>query len=197
MKKHRQTDKKHRRINNTEGFNMGMVRLGALNVTQASYNRAREIVDNKPKGEKKTAEDVLASLRKMKPGWTISTTSADWTKGVRNIEIDYDVLERMAEDPETMVKFKALILDLEDAVPALEEWLKENPGTSMTFAFDIAANGNLKAVALLRTLMGQEVRTAFELYDDKTTWSGMIKQKLDALAQGQVEDAEGNRSWVV
>jgi len=174
---------------------MDMVRIGALNVSKNSYNRAREIVNNKPEG-RKTAQDVLESLRKMMPGWTIVTDASQWTAGVRNIEIDQDVLERMAEDPEAMVKFKALILDLEDVVPAIEEWKKENPGTALRFKFDISEDGNLRAIATLLTSLGQEVTSRFDLYEHQGTWAGIIERKLEALTQGQVEDAEGNRSWM-
>jgi len=175
---------------------MAMQQIGAINVSQTSYKRAREIVENKPQGVKKSADEVLESLRKMMPGWTISTTSADWTAGVRNIEIDRDVLERMAEDPEAMVRIKALILDLEEAVPVLEEWKRENKGQSLTFGFDLAANGQVQAIALLRTLWGEEVRTTFDLPAERNTWSAIIQDKLNALSQGQVENVEGQRSWL-
>ncbi|MCL2203947.1 MAG: DUF6033 family protein [Defluviitaleaceae bacterium] len=176
---------------------MSMVQLGGLNVSKASYTRAREIVENKPQGKRKSAGDVLESLRKMMPGWTITTSKTEWSEGVRNIEICERVLERMAEDPEVMVKFKALILDLEEAVPALEEWAKEHPGQTLDFAFDIEGDGQLRAIAILMSHLGQESRTTFELPTDRGTWSDIIRGKLDALAQGRVEDAQGNKSWVV
>ena len=184
---------------------MSMVQLGALQVTQTSYNRAREIVNNRPQGTRKTTSDVLESLRKMMPGWTISTSKSDWTEGVRNIEIDYDVLERMAENPDTMVKFKALIMDLEDVVPDLERWSEENPGYSMTFGFEMAQNGALRAIALVESLLGgPPIRTVFDLprnegpqaESNQGTWASIINQQLEALAQGRVQDEEGNRSWV-
>ena len=174
---------------------MSMVQIGALNVSQTSYNRARDIVNNKPEG-RKTAQGVLESLRKMMPGWTIVTDSSQWTAGVRNIEIDYDVLERMAEDPEAMVKFKALILDLEDVAPTIEAWKAEHPDTTLRFKFDIGQDGNLWAIATLLTSLDQEVTNRFELYEHQTTWAGIIERTLDALAQSQVTDAEGNRSWM-
>jgi hypothetical protein len=40
---------------------MSMVQLGAFTVTQASHNRARELVENKPEG-RKSAQGVLESL---------------------------------------------------------------------------------------------------------------------------------------
>jgi len=185
---------------------MSMVQLGALQVSQTSYNRAREIVNNRPQGTRKSTDEVLESLRKMMPGWTISTSKADWTEGVRNIEIDYRVLERMAEDPDTMVKFKALIMDLEDAVPDMEQWTEENPGYSMTFGFEMAQNGALRAIAIVEALMGgPQIRTVFDLprnegsqaESNQGTWASMISQQLAALAEGRVYDEDGNRSWVV
>ena len=41
---------------------------------------------------RRTADDVLASLREMMPGWNISTSTADWGEGFRNIQIDRDIL---------------------------------------------------------------------------------------------------------
>ena len=176
---------------------MSMVQLGAFKVTQASHNKAREIVGNKPQGTRKSTDEVLASLRKMMPGWTISTSKSDWTEGVRNIEIDEEVLQRMADDPDTMVKFKAIILDLEDAAPHLERWKEENPDSQLMFQFELLENGQLQAIALLKTLFGQEVETTFDMPTDRTTWGALVHGKLNALSQGRVEDAEGNRSWVV
>ena len=175
---------------------MGMVKVGGIAVTQTSYNKAREIVNNKPEG-KKTKEGVLESLRKMMPGWTIGTSDTEWGPGVRNIEIDEGVLQKMIDDPEAMVKYKALILDLEEAVPALEQWAKENEGSSLEFRIHIAANGQLQAIGIMKALFGEEIRTEFELPTDKNTWLSFIQQKMDALKQGRVEDAEGNKSWVV
>jgi hypothetical protein len=164
----------------------------------SSLGKVAKAAPNKPEGGIKTAGDVLAYLREMMPGWTITTRASEWGEGVRNIEIDERILQKMADDPEAMVKFKALILDLEEAVPALEEWAAENEGKSLEFGFHIAANGQIQAIGIMRALLGgPPVRTVFELPEDKNTWLGFIQQKLDALAQGRVEDAEGNRSWVV
>ncbi|MCL2188512.1 MAG: hypothetical protein FWC16_00370 [Defluviitaleaceae bacterium] len=174
---------------------MSMVQLGAFKVSQASHNRAREIVNNKPQGTRKSTDEVLASLRKMMPGWTISTSKDDWQEGVRNIEIDERVLQRMAEDPDAMVKFKAIILDLEEAVPALEQWAEEHPDAHLVFKFDLLENGQLAAIAMMQTLMGQEVTTTFRMPEDQTTWSALINEKLNILSQNQVTDADGNRSW--
>ena len=176
---------------------MSVINLNGLAVSKNSYQRARKIVDNKQEGANKTGKDVLNSLRKMMPGWTIETSSANWSEGFRNIEICEIILDRMANCPESMVRYKALIFDYEDMVPELEEWARQNEGKSLEFGITIDANGVAKAEAIVRTLMGGEVRTVFDLTpDDKPTWADLIRQKLDSLNEGQIEEADGSKSWV-
>jgi len=173
---------------------MSIMNLGGLAVSESSYRKARQLVESKKEGGRKTADDVLASLREMKQGWTISTSSNDWGEGFRNIEISNSVLNRMANDPEMMIRYKAMILDLEDVVPELEEWKEQNPGQALEFGLAFDAN-NSKAVGIVRTLMGGEIRTVFDLPDDRPSWAQLIEQKLESLRQGQTEDATGSTSW--
>lgn len=172
---------------------MSMVNLNGLSVSESSYRRARQIVEKRPEGGRKSANDVLASLRQMMPGWNISTSSSNWGEGFRNIEISSSTLNRMAEDPEAMVRYKALILDLEDAVPAIEEWKQQNPGKSLEFGLSFEGNDTIRALAMVRTLLGGEYNTHFELPNDSPVWESLIRQKIDSLGTG--EDA-GSRSWL-
>ena len=179
---------------------MSIVNLKGLAVSENSYRRARQIVEEKqkPEGGRKSANEVLSSLRNMMPGWTITTNARDWGNGMRNIEISESILDRMAEDPEAMVRFKALILDLEDKVPELEEWAQQNYGRTLEFGITWDPDGSsTRAMGIVRTLMGADIRTNFELSNsDTTTWADMIRQKLEALSEGQVQDADGSRSWI-
>jgi len=175
---------------------MSIVNLNGLSVSKNSYNRARQIVDNKPQGTRKSASDVLSSLRSMMPDWNISTSSDNWGEGARNIEITERTLELMARDPEAMVRYKALILDLEDAVAPLEDWKQQNEGKFLEFGIVTDTEGN-QAMGLVRTLIGGETRTTFDLTpSNKPIWAQLIQQKINALSSGQVEDAEGGRSWI-
>jgi len=178
---------------------MSVVNLAGLTVTESSYKKARGIVEKKSEGHRKSTDEVLNSLRSMMPGWVIATEDeANWGAGSRNIQIDESILERMAEDPEAMVKFKALILDLEDAVPALEEWARENPGQTLDLSIKIDANGTTMAEAVVRGLMGGDQRTTFQLPTEGTqsSWAELISRKLESLSQGQVEEADGSKSWL-
>ena len=175
---------------------MTMANISTLSTVGSAPARARQVAENKPEGGKKTADDVLASLREMMPGWTITTNSADWGEGFRNIEIDRSILQRMADDPREMEKYKALILDLENSVTELEKWGQENPDQSIVLGITMDANGNVKALAVIKTLMGIEKRTEFELPSDRQTWAEIIRERLDALNQGQVEDVYGSKSWI-
>ena len=174
---------------------MSVVNIAGLSVSESSYRRARQIVESKPEGGKRTAESVLASIRQMKPGWTIETDSSNWCDGVRNLEISTSILERMAEDPEAMIRYKALILDLEELVPTLEEWAQNNEGKTLEFGITLDAEGT-RAMAIVRTLMGGEMRSEFELPSDGSSWVDLIRQKINAMNEGQVENADGERSWL-
>jgi len=158
--------------------------------------RAKKAEESKPEGVIKTADDVLDYLREMMPGWTITTSSADWSEGYRNIEISRDILQSMADDPKEMEKYKSLILGLEQTVSELEKWGLENPGQSIELGVSLDAQGNATALAVVKTLMGAEIRTSFDLPGDKSSWAELIRQKLEALYQGKVEDANGAVSWI-
>ena len=157
----------------------------------------KPVAKPKAEGGKKTVDDVLDSLRAMMPGWVISTSTADWGEGFRNIQIDREILQEMADDPEAMEKYSALILDLENTVPALEKWGQENPGQSIEFGISLDEFGNASALAVIKTLMGVEKRTTFDLPGDRSSWAEIIRTRLDALNEGQVEDSNGSKSWIV
>ena len=178
---------------------MSVVNMGAFSVSQASYKRARAAVENRPTGARKTANDVLASLREMKPNWVISDrTTYAWGEGFRNLSICRNVLQRMADDPEAAVRYKALIFDLEDMIPKLEEWERENPDSEkgMTFNLSLDLDGSVRAMAIVRTLLGGETRTEFGLNNEnKTSWQDLITQKLSSLREGRGQEADGSSSW--
>jgi len=176
---------------------MSIVNVGNMAVSQASYNRARQLVNKRDTNTPKRASDVLAALQNMMPGWNISTSSSNWGEGFRNIEIDTATLTRMANDPEAMVRYKALILDLEPLVPELEAWAEQHPDMSLDFGLQMALDGSLRAVATVRTLLGGETSARFDLTGDAPSWQSLIMQKLDALAQGETTNAQGGRSWQV
>jgi len=157
--------------------------------------KAKQPVESKPAGGKKTVDDVLATLRELMPGWTISTSTADWGEGFRNIQIDRDILQRMADDPKEMEKYKNLILGFEEMVPDLEKWGQENPGQSLIFQLSLDAQGNA-SMSIVKTLLGVETKSVFELPDDASSWVELIRERTEALIQGQVEEADGSKSWV-
>ena len=175
---------------------MATIQLGGLTVTKNSYQRARKLVEARTEGGKKSNTDVLNALRYMMPGWNISTSCKNWGEGLRNIEIDDETLRRMAEDPEEMIKFKALILDLEEKVPELEAW-KAETGKSFEFGLMFNENGECRALGLFRTLLGNNIKTTFELSENQSTWGDLIREKMEAMLEGKkVEEADGSNSWI-
>ena len=164
--------------------------------TQASSSVNSKQPANKNEGGKKTADDVLAALRDLMPGWTISTTTADWGEGFRNIQIDPAILERMANDPKEFEKYKAMILEFENVVGDLEKWGQENPGQSIIFQLSLDAAGKATSLSIVKTLMGAETRTAFDLPEGRETWADIIRDRVEALIQGKFEEADGSKSWI-
>ena len=175
---------------------MSMTNISGPSAQAGSAVNAKQAVNNKSEGGKKSVDDVLATLRELMPGWTISTSTADWGDGFRNLQIDREILQRMADDPKEMEKYKAMILDLENIVQDLEKFGQENPGQSMVFELSVDSKGNITSMSIVKTLMGVESRTVFDLPEESPLWANVIREKLDALSQGQVEDAFGTKSWV-
>jgi len=175
---------------------MSISNIAAASVTQSAFQRTNQVSGNRTENGRRTADDVLETLRGLMPGWTITTSSDDWSEGNRNIEIDQRILERMARDPEVMERYKNLVLSLGETAPEIEAWAEENPGRLIELGFSIDESGAVTAMALVRTLMGNEVSTTFELPSDRSTWAETIRERLDALSQGQVQDEYGSRSWI-
>ena len=147
----------------------------------SSAVKAKQAVSNKPEGGKKTVDDVLATLRELMPGWTISTSTADWGEGFRNIQIDREILQRMADDPSEMEKYKSLILDLENSASALEKWSMENPGQSIIFELSLDSKGEVTSLSIVKTLMGAETRSVYELPEKSSSWIDFIQKRLEAI----------------
>jgi len=175
---------------------MSTANISGPSTQASSMVKAKQPVSNKAEGGKKSVDDVLASLREMMPGWTISTTTKDWGEGFRNIQIDREILQRMADDPKEMEKYVALIKEFEKAVPELEKWSQENPGQSMVFQLSFDSEGNATSMSIVKTLLGVESRSVFELPEDRSTWVDLIRQRVEAMTQGQVEDEFGSKSWL-
>jgi len=175
---------------------MTMPKISGPSTRATASVKTKQSVGSFPEGGKKTADDVLASLREMMPGWTISTSTADWGDGFRNIQIDPEILRRMAEDPKEMEKYKNLILDFENMVSDLEKWSAENPGQSIIFEISLSSDGDATSMSIVKKLLGTETRTVFDLPEDRMSWADIIRQRVDALLQGQVEDEYGAKSWV-
>ena len=175
---------------------MKTTNIGAYPTQANSSAKIKQTSESKPEGGKKTANDVLASLREMMPGWTISTTTAEWGDGFRNIQIDHDILQQMADDPKEMEKYKAMILELENVITEVEKWGEENPGQSIMFDVSLDAKGGATSLSIVKMLMGMESRTTFELPEDKSTWAELIRERLDAFVNGGVDDGSGSKTWV-
>lgn len=165
--------------------------LGNAKLQMASLQKSTKA--NEASSGKKTAQDVLQTLREKMPGWNISTTTADWGEGFRNIQIDKDILEKMANDPREMERVTNMLKEFEQAVPQLEQWQKENPDKSLIFNMTLDKSGNVAGMATLKTLLGAESNIEIDL--SSSSWSENLLQKLGGLTQGQLNPATQSRSW--
>jgi len=168
--------------------------LGGVSAQTSSVTRASQVREERS-GGRKSVDDVLASLREMMPGWTISTSTSDWGEGVRNIQIDRDILQRMADDPREMERVKSMIRDFESAATELEQWKEQNPGQSFEVGISLDSDGQARALIKLITQAGDERSTTFELPSDRNAWAGFMREHLEALSQGQTGAAGESRSW--
>lgn len=177
---------------------MSVVQLAGITVTESAYKRARAIAENNENSGRRTAASVLESIRAMKPGWNVyDNENGNWGEGFRNIEIAPSVLRRMAENDDALIRYKALILDLEEVLPTLQEWAEENEGLTLEFGVNLNANGETTAQAVVRTLMGGEMRSTFELPGQQSTWAELIRMKLDAINESRNQhEEEGSGSWL-
>ena len=176
---------------------MSMTNISGSQTQASSSVNSKQPVSSKSDGGKKSVDDVLAALREMMPGWTISTSTTDWGEGFRNIQIDREILQRMADDPKEMEKYKSLIMGFESMVEDLEKWGSENPGQSLVFSISLDSNGNVNSMSIVKTLLGVETRTEFDLPEERSSWADFIRQRVDDFLQGKVEEPGGSKSWVI
>jgi len=173
-----------------------MTNISGSSAQASSSVSAKQPVSNASDGGKKSVDDVLASLRDLMPGWTISSSTADWGPGYRNLQIDRDILQRMADDPKEFEKYKTLIMGFESMVEDMEKWGRDNPGQSLVFQISVDDASGVTSMSIVKTLMGVETRTEFDLPEDIQSWIDIIRDRVESLMQGQVEDVTGAKSWV-
>ena len=178
---------------------MSVVNISGTAVSQASYKKARGLAaDKKESGATKSASSVMESIRQMMPGWNVSTNPAELRgNGMRNLEIAPSVLERMAEDPEELVRFKAIILDLEQVVQELEHsFTDENDVNKLILQIIVDADGNISARGAARTSDGAIRRREFDMSErDLPSWAELLRKHMDDMRSGN-EEEDGTRSWL-
>jgi hypothetical protein len=129
----------------------------------------------------KTTQDILAYLREMMPGWVIAYEHGGWAPGFRNLKIEYELLQLMAECPEIKEKVKEIIRGFEYLVPKLEEWERQNRETALSISIMRDADGNFMGLVT----MGDESSLPFELSEDWRQWYYIMIEKLEALRLGK------------
>jgi len=176
-------------------------------VSPTSYQRARaSVASMQEDGGRMSANDVLSSLQQMMPNWNISNnTSAFNGTGIRNIGIHPNVLRKMADDPEEMVRFKALVLDGEYTVPQHENWARQNGFEITGRGTIIDRDGNVSSWVMGRGGgRGDERRSLLELpEEDRPSWTELMRQQLESLRENnenearRLEDEGSTMSWRV
>ena len=158
-------------------------------VTQASYQRARSLVKEREEGGRNSGNNVLASLRQAMPGWNISTNMQPFSgTGIQNIAIHPSMLRKAANDPDEMVRLKALVMDSEKANSSLGAWARQSGSQVISNGFIIDADGNTKSWGKSISRTGPERRSILDLpQNNRPSWAELMRKHLDSLLEANLK----------
>ena len=141
-------------------------------VSEASYLRARRIVADRADGSINCKNDVLASLREMVPRWNITTITAPFHgTGHFNMGIHPDMLSRAANDPDELIRLKALMLDADK--------MRIIPGKADVSGMIIYADGGGSAWGKT-TSNGEETSATVRIPRNRSQeWAEILLEKLE------------------
>jgi len=160
------------------------VNIGGTWVTQASYQKARNMVASKQEGSGTSPNEVKASLQQAMQGWNFSTSMQGFNgSGLRNIAIHPGALRKAANDPEEMVRLKAFALDGEKANANLRQWEQATGLTLKSFGVIIDADGNMSSWSKSINRTGAERRSLFDL-PGRPSWAELMRRHLESLRVG-------------
>ncbi|MCL2224177.1 MAG: hypothetical protein FWB96_04310 [Defluviitaleaceae bacterium] len=169
---------------------MSVANIMGTVVTQSSYQRARASVANM-QGGNLNAVGVLSAIQQLIPGTGVSAnTQAFNGSGQSNLGIHPAMLRKAANDPEEMVRLKALSLDIHEMQSSSIRGLESRGITVYASGTIIHADGTSSGWTITRSPdlreQRRESRAIFEL-DDRPSQVELMRQHL--------EEINATRSW--
>ena len=174
---------------------MSVVNINGSIVRQSAYQQARASVANMQGGSLNTG-GVLAAIQQLRPNTNVSTNTAAFSGGGRmNLSIHPAMLRRAGNDPEEMVRLKALAIDhMNGMVDTVQRFA--NRGIEITAVGSVIhEDGTSSGWMMGRSKGANEIRTQFELPEgERTSWAEIMQQKLEELLESRTDET---RSWMV
>jgi hypothetical protein len=88
-----------------------------------------------------------------------------------------------------------MIRGFEDIVPELEKWQEQNPDQSLVLTLMMDNDGNTRAMATIRTLLGTESSASFNITGGN--WLDDLLEKIKSMSEGRADSDDQSRAWTV
>jgi len=169
--------------------------IGGGAVSKASYHRARELVGNLPQDGRN--QNIMSTMNQL-----------FGANSTRSLTIHPSVLQRMADDPDMMIRYTALVLDMEEAATNFERMVSSIPGARLvSHGYTINADGFINSVTSIQLpSIGGQNQSSFELPEDEEeryTWAELMRQHLESLLSEngeyqtqRLEIENATRTWL-
>ena len=164
--------------------------LGTV-VSQNSYQRARASVANMQGGNLRSG-DALSMVQQFVQGTNVSTNTSPFSgSGTANLGIHPAMLRKAANDPEQMVRLKALAMDISEAQAASTRALESRGITVIARGAIIHEDGSSSGWSITRSpdLRGER-RSQFQLPEsDRQSWVEIMRENIERAMEN------GSRGW--
>ena len=165
--------------------------LGTV-VSQNSYQRARASVANMQGGNLRLG-DVLSAIQQFVQGTNVSTNTSPFSgSGAANLGIHPAMLRKAANDPEQMVRLKALAIDITETQAASTRAWESRGITVVARGAIIHEDGTSSGWSITRSPdLREERRARFELPEsDRQSWVELMTQNRERAMEKE------SRSWL-
>jgi len=184
---------------------MSVANINGTVVRQSAYQQARASVENMQGGNLRPG-DVLAAIQQLTSSVNVSTNTRDFSgNSGMHLGIHPSMLRRAADDPEELVRLKALALcTMETQAASTQAW--ESRGITVVARGSIIhADGSSSGWSITRSPdLREERRNRFELpEDDRPSWVELMRQHLEESMReaeenqpSHLEDENSTRNWI-
>ena len=182
---------------------MSVASILGTTVSQSSYQRARASVES-VQGGNQSVGNILQTIRQLVPGLNVSTITSPFSGSGGNLGIHPAILRRASNDPEEMVRVKALAMDAYKGETAFRQGQEARGITVHAHGTIIHEDGTTSGWAIVQGPDLRERRTQFELpEDDRPSWVELMRQHIEeAMLEAEenqpsnLEDENSTRNWM-